>query len=481
METYLPLFKTLFADWVQLTTNEPLYAGALAFIAWIVTASLYSIKIAFINKKSTARENARIDAINQLNDAQLKLKDVEQQLIESAEQLKKDQEWAQKETQRASEFENLLKDRNKQIATHIQSFSTSFDLGERPLPITEDLKAESVWQQFDRAINLFITRLRSEQQAKTELQTALHTETLKSTENEAVISTLQAGIAAQTIKISNLELLLEEQKNTFQQQQEHAQLLLNQSLANKPAEVAHNNTQTQTNIDLVNSQTSVNEVAEIPSETIAPIEPIIEIQSTPTTTVTTESIPNTVINEQPPVKSSKDQLGKLKGFFGKKKSTVSSPELPIDQQANAIPVEPIRETISTPIETATTETTSSPETTEQHPIKSSKDQLGKLKSLFGKATNKTTTPVEITKDQHVDVIIEQPSVEVVIAPEPVTIKPSKSPLKKMKYYFGEAKQSTEVEADIDAAPLEPLVIEPESISSDKFSFSKLKSIISKLP
>ena len=161
--------------------------------------------------------------------------------------------------------------------------------------------------------------------------------------------------------------------------------------------------------------------------------------------------------------------------------------MPIDQQSNVIPVEPIRETISTPIETATTETTSSPETTEQPPIKSSKDQLGKLKSLFGKATNKTTTPVEITKDQHVDVIIEQPpvevevEVEVVIAPEPVTIKPSKSPLKKMKYYFGEAKQSTEVEADIDAAPLEPLVIEPESISSDKFSFSKLKSIISKLP
>jgi len=252
-------------------------------------------------------------------------------------------------------------------------------------------------------------------------------------------------------------------------------------LANKPAEVVHNNIQPQTNIDLVNNQTSVNEVAEIASETITPIEPIIEIQSTPTKTVTTESIPNTVINELPPVKSSKDQLGKLKGLFGKKKSTVSSPELPKDQQANAIPVESIRETISTPIETATTESTSSPETTEQPPIKSSKDQVRKLKSLFGKASNKTTTPVEITRDQHVDVIIEQPPVEVVIAPEPVTIKPSKSPLKKMKYYFGEAKQNPEVEADIDVAPLEPLVIEPESISSDKFSFSKLKSIISKLP
>jgi hypothetical protein len=410
METYLPLIKTIFADWVQLTINEPLYAGALAVIAWLLTASLYSIKIAFLNRQSTARENARVDAINQLSAAQLQVQELQQQLSDNTEQLKISQELAINETQRASNLEDQLKDRNKQIATTIQSFSTSFDLGERALPITEDLKAESLWQQFDRTILLLITRLRNEQETTAELQEAFQTETLKNTENEAVISTLQAGIAAQTINISKLERLLEEQKNTLQQQQqEHAQFVLNQSLANKQVEVVHNNTQTQANIDLVNSQTLVNEAPATPSETIVPIEPINEILSIPITTFATESTTNADITELPPVKSSKDQLGKLKGFFGKKKSTITTPE--------------------------------------------------------------------IAKDQQTDVLIEQPPIEI----EPATIKPTKSPLKKMKYYFGEPKQASDTKPDITETPTAPEDNEPASISPAKFSFGKLKNLISKLP
>ena len=113
METYLPLIKTLFADWVQLTINEPLYAGALAVIAWLLTACLYSIKVAILNRKSTARENARIDAINQLSAAQLQVQDMQQQLVVATEQIKKYQELAKNETQRASNSEDQLKDRNK--------------------------------------------------------------------------------------------------------------------------------------------------------------------------------------------------------------------------------------------------------------------------------------------------------------------------------------------------------------------------------
>jgi hypothetical protein len=412
METYLPLFKTILADWVQLTINEPMYAGALAFIAWLLTASLYSIKITFLKRQSTSRENARIDAVDQLNAAQLHSQELQKQLIENAEQIKKDQEWAKNETERAEKLENQLKERNQQIAAIIQSFSTSFDLGERPVPVTEDPKAESLWQQFDRTIHLFITRLRNEQQAKAELQEAFQAESLKSTENEAVISKLQAGIAAQTIKIANLELLLEEQKKTLQQQHDHAQLVLEQSLANKPAEIVQNTT--QTNIPLVNSQAPVNEsLTTTPSDTIAPAEPITE-------------------------------------------------------------------PISTPIKTAATESTVSAEITELPPIKSSNDQLGKLKNLFGKTLKKTAIPTpEIIKDQQTDSIIQQPQLE--IEPEPVTIKPSKSPLKKMKYYFGEPKQSTETKLDITEVASVPLVTEPEPSSSTKSSFGKLKSLISKLP
>jgi hypothetical protein len=477
METYLPLIKTLFADWVQLTINEPLYAGALAFIAWILTAGLYSIRIAFLNKQSTARENARIDAIKQLSAAQLQAQELQQQLSENTEQLKISQELAINETQRASKLEDQLQERNKQIAAIIQSFSTSFDLGERPVPVTEDIKAESLWQQFDRTIHLFTTRLRNEQQANAELQTALQTETLKSTEHEAVISTLQAGIAAQTIKVSNLEILLEEQKITLQQQQDHAQLVLIQSVANKQAEIVHNNTQAQPSLDLVNSQTPVNEAPAIPTETIAPIEPINEILPTPITKVATESTTNAEITELAPVKSSKDQLGKLKGFFGKKKSTITTPEIAKDQPADATPVTSINQIPTTTTKTVA-ESTVSPETTELPPIKSSNDQLGKLKSFFGKTSNKTaSTTSEIIKDQQTDVLIEQPPIEIELA----TIKPTTSPLKKMKYYFGEPKQSTETKPEVAKTPSAPAAIEPEPNSSAKFSFGNLKSLISKLP
>jgi hypothetical protein len=410
METYLPLFKTILADWVQLTINEPMYAGALAFIAWLLTASLYSIKITFLKKQSTARENARIDAIDQLNAAQLHSQDMQQQLIENAEQIKKDQEWAKNETERAEKLEDQLKDRNKQIASIIQSFSTSFDLGERPLPLTEDLKAESLWQQFDRTINLLITRLRNEQQAKAELQEAFQTETIKSTENEAVISTLQAGIAAQTIKIANLELLLEEQKNTLQQQQDHTQQVLEQSLANKQAEAIQNNK--ETNTLSVNSEPPINQ---------------------PLTTTSSEIIDSAEL--------------------------ISEPLLP------------------TPIKTVT-EPTLSAEIIALPTINPPKDQLGKLKNLFGKTLKKPaiTTP-ETISDHQTDSIIEPPQLEI----EPSNIKPSKSPLKKMKYYFGDAKQTKETKLDITEAVSASLVIEPEPSSPGKFSFGKLKSLISKLP
>jgi hypothetical protein len=409
METYLPLIKALFADWLQLTINEPLYAGTLAVIAWLLTASLYSIKIAFLNRQSTARENARLDAINQLSAAQLQAQELQQQLSEITEQLKISQELAINETQRASNLEDQLKYRNKQIATTIQSFSTSFDLGERPLPITEDLKAESLWQQFDRTIILLITRLRNEQQATVELQDAFQTEILKSTENEAVISTLQAGIAAQTIKISKLELVLEEQKNTLQQQQNNAELVLNQSIKNTQTELAKDNTPSHLNIDLVNSQPLVNDLLTTQSETLTSADIINETLSTPIQTPTESNL---------------------------------SPELP--------------------------------------PIKSSKNQLGKLKNLFGKTLNKATvTSPEITKDQQTDSIIHPPQLEMAI--EPVTIEPTKSPLKKMKYYFGEPKQASETKPDITETPTAPEEKEPVSISPAKFSFGKLKNLIRKLP
>jgi len=248
-------------------------------------------------------------------------------------------------------------------------------------------------------------------------------------------------------------------------------------LINQQAEIVLNNTQTQSSIDVINSQPPVNEILSIPPETIAPVEPIIEPISTPIKTATTESTLSAEITELPPIKSSNDQLGKLKNLFGKalKKTT---PEITQDQQTDATPVTTISETLSTPIKTIATESTLSPETTELPAIKSSNDQLGKLKGFFGKKSNNTTsTTPEIITNQQTDVLIEQPPIEI----EPATIKPTKSPLKKMTYYFGETKQSTETKPEVAKTPSAPEAIEPEPNSSAKFSFAKLKNLISKLP
>ena len=103
-----------------------------------------------------------------------------------------------------------------------------------------------------------------------------------------------------------------------------------------------------------------------------------------------------------------------------------------------------------------------------------------MQSDFEKTLKKKaiTTP-EIITGQQTDSVIQQVQLE--IAPEPAAIKLSKSPLKKMKYYFGEAKQITETKLDITEAASAPLVTEPEPNSSAKLSFGKLKSLISKLP
>ena len=110
-------------------------------------------------------------------------------------------------------LEEQLKQRNAQIADLIKSLSTRVDLGERPLPIMGDIKAEGLWQQHDRVVNLLVTKLVTEQQSKVQLQESYQVEKIKSTENEAVAKTLQATLAAQTSQLSLLEQALEDQKS----------------------------------------------------------------------------------------------------------------------------------------------------------------------------------------------------------------------------------------------------------------------------
>lgn len=94
----------------------------------------------------------------------------------------------------------------------IQTLATSFDLGERPLPLMGDVEAEDLWQQHDRVIKLLITRLRNEQQAKIQLQESYQDEMARRLEKETLIETLQVNLATQSSQLMELENAIEEQK-----------------------------------------------------------------------------------------------------------------------------------------------------------------------------------------------------------------------------------------------------------------------------
>ena len=97
METYLPIIKTILSDWIQLTLNNPLYAAALATVVWLLTAILYSIRIASLKKKNIASEKARIEMQNNLNTAQQQMQLMQEELTANTEQMEKDKQLAQKE------------------------------------------------------------------------------------------------------------------------------------------------------------------------------------------------------------------------------------------------------------------------------------------------------------------------------------------------------------------------------------------------
>ncbi len=219
MEQYLPFIKTLLSEWYLLTLNNPLYAAALASAVWLLTATLYSIRIASLKRGNRANEKK---VHENLNAAQQQLQYAQAELATSIEQMEKAQSAVQVKTQRALALEQLIYQRNQQIAGIIQTLATSFDLGERPLLATEDAKAESLWEQHGKVILQLIERLRNALQAKTELQQTCQAETAKLVEKEALLDVLQTTLANQ---LSRLEQAFEEQKIMLQQQSDAQQAL----------------------------------------------------------------------------------------------------------------------------------------------------------------------------------------------------------------------------------------------------------------
>jgi hypothetical protein len=384
MQTYLPLIQAMLSEWYLITLKNPLYAAALAIAVWLLTSILYSFRISSLNRAKTAGEKAGIENTNIM---QKQLQESQEALAAATLQMEKATSAAQEETQRALTLEQLIYQRNKQVADIIQTLATSFDLGERPLLATEDVKADPLWQQHAKVITQLIERLRTEQQTKKELQQTYQTEIAKLAEKEVLVDALQSTLDIHTKQLSKLELVLEEQTSILQQQN-NAQQALSDSLKNyppqapqpaKPIQEAVKPVIQPNMLDSLFPQTAAQSpTIEAPkaADQKAPVEPVITIKAA--VPAQADIKPKAVIEETPyasldieqqPVVQATGSFGKIKNLFGKKQAPVKTEPQWIDTKS----VEP--EVLPLPAET-------------EKPEDKAKKTPGKLQGLYSKFRSK---------------------------------------------------------------------------------------------
>lgn len=372
MEKYLPIIQATLAEWLQFTIDHPLYAAALIIGVWLLTTLFYSIKIAGLNKKNATSERLRTSAETELNTAQQQLQQAQTELASITEQLAQAQQLADTEKQRANTTEQQITERNQQIAATIQMLASSFDIGERPLPVTGILKADDLWQQHDKVIKQLIERLRTEQQAKTELEKFYQAEKAKLAETEANMSRLQTNLDSQT----DLVLALQTQTTSLQQQQNDTQRDLTETLKKHQADLARL-------LELEHQAASVTHV----QPHAVPITPIIE---------------PVVIEIKPPTPSFSPQPAEasanLQNLF--KKTAVTVEEKVITPLPEIVIPPAITETVITFVEDEPVEIAQPVEaapTIEIEAIEETPEKTSALKGLYQKFATKKEQP-EVTPE-----------------------------------------------------------------------------------
>ena len=478
METYLPIIDQYYSDWLAWALINQINAGITAGVVFLLTAILYSLRVSFLKRRIRINEKfysaEKTNLLEQLSNAQQALKVIQDELVVNTEQMQQAQKTAEVETERAKNHEALVNLRNEQVSSLIQSLATRFDLGERPVPLTGDIKAEGVWQQHDRVTNLLATRLQSEQQAKAQLDQAYQVETLQRRELEALRDTLQTTLVSQQDQLSKLEQALEDQKSIAKIQQERAEQAVAEALAQSQAELAR--------IPLLEQQlqaTSNNhqQSAELQEALVAKdrliaeleknkIEPVVEaaapqqqeiVEPAPVIVV---SEPNTVSEDiSMPLENKEDSSpepkesglsSKFKGLFAK------GPEKVLEVKVDLPEIETVKpEVTSASLEIA------QPKVVEQ-PVKEDKSLgLGKLKGMFGRGKAEVE-PVLVQAP--IERISEPVKVEV---PAPVVElkEPSSGFSGKFKGLLGKKTvESVEESASIEVtAPAVERKIEPEIV------------------
>jgi len=385
MEAYLPIIQTTLAEWLQLTLAQPLYAAALVISIWLLTSILYSIKMAGLKKKNLVSEQARTTAETTLNTAQQQLQQAQNDTLALTEQLAQQQKTATAEQQRAQTAEQQLTKRNQDIAATIQSLASSFDIGERPLPVPENPKADDLWQQHDKVIKQLIERLRTEQLAKTELDKFYQAEKAKLAATEAQLVSLQTNLDNQT----SLVLALQSQTTSLQQQQNDTQRDLTDALKKHQADLTR----------LLQLEQQASSVAHAQSPAAAPIarvapEPVVQV-----TAITEE----TVVSPSVAVDNS---AAKMQDLFKKPEPApvISEPEISAPVQlAEPEPIIPEFASFNEPAEFTPVEPISEPEPVIADVVEKT-PKTSALKGMYKKFTTSKAEP----KPEPVAVVKETP-------------------------------------------------------------------------
>lgn len=421
METYTPIIQATLAEWLQLTIDHPLYAAALVIGVWLLTAMLYSIKSAGLNKKIIASEQARTAAETNLNTAEQQRQQAQDDTLAITEQLEQQQQATNAEKQHALAVEQQNAQRNQQIAAIIQRLASSFDIGERPVTVIDNLKADDLWQQHDKVITKLIEALRTEQLAKTELERFYQAEKTKLAETEAKLVSLQAKTNDQP----NLVLALQ----ALQQHQNDTQRDLNATLIKHQADL----------VQLLQQERPATQPITVqPSTSLPVIEQVA---------VVTEQ-PNVVI---PPT----EVVEKLQALFKKPEPAIAPPledKITLSPQATAQPVSIVLKPEVAPAPLATVMPV---EKTPEKPNKSSA-----LKGMYQKfTTNKAEQPTPK---------VAEPEPVKVASVEKTPEKSSKSSALKGLYHkftTSKAEQSAPVISVVEPEPAPAVVtpIEPASV------------------
>ena len=377
METYIPIIQSTLTDWMALTLINPFYAGALAAVVFLLTATLYSIRVAFLKSNNKASERARIEIQVKLNETQQNIEAIQQELLANSVQMQTDNQLAQDEAARATELENRLYVRNGQIARIIQSLATSFDLGERPLSVMENVEAEELWQQHERVINFLVKRVQSEQQAKTQFQESYQAETLRHTEKDALLETMRLTLALQTSQLQSME----QQRVDFNGVKEHL-IRLEEKLNSKDALIAE--LEKNKLIFQVKEQSKPISIQQEAKETLNELDRTNE-----------EVLSEFFSDKEQPLNPVKEQFSVLSKQFTNILDQASSQSTALDSEIAELNQD-TEEVDSTPIVEETLLVSS---------VKEQKSgMVGKLKNMFGKAKKKPVVVVpEVLENEGISV------------------------------------------------------------------------------